>query len=90
MHFRQTQRNIRSSETIQCPSISHFPCRHVIGYLLEHGMFDTNTLFAKEVSQQLSENVQRIVQIDSKPPSFNKTQDVPEEVISRSLPPLRY
>ena len=36
---------------------------YVIGYLLEHGIFDTNTLFTSD--------------INSKPPSFNKTEETP-------------
>ena len=42
--------------------------RHVIGYLLERGAFDTNTLFMSE------SNV--------KPPQFNKTEE-PVEVKAR-------
>merc|ERR550532_2482067 len=57
-----------------CEYVDGYPS-HVITYLLEHGMFDTNTLFSSEVN--------------SKPPKLNKTEDVVEPVQSRGLPMIR-
>ena len=67
-------------------------CRHVITYLLEHGMFDTNTLFSSEVRKTLQALLQSDLEtkVDSKPPKLNKTEEAVEPVQSRGLPMIRW
>ena len=63
----------------------------MITYLLEQGLFDTNTLFSNEVGFALPWLILTVsFQIDSKPPNFNKTSEEEEVVQSRGLPMIRY
>ena len=66
--------------------------RHVITYLLEHGMFDTNTLFSSEVRKTLQGLLPSDLEtkVDSKPPKLNKTEEAVEPVQSRGLPMIRW